>query len=44
MERRPGLIGPSCNAHGQAFWGFGGNAPEKIFWAHFVYIETNFGD
>ena len=31
-----GLIGPSHSAHGQAFWGSGGNAPRKKILAHFV--------
>ena len=44
MEWRLGLIGPSWSAYGQAFWGSGGNGPGKFFLAHYVYVETDFGD
>ena len=43
MERRLGSISPSRSAHGQAFWGFEGIAPRKIFFGPFLYIETDFG-
>ena len=44
MEWRLGLISPSRSAHGQVFWGSGGNTPGKFFLARLAHCETDFGD